>query len=75
MKTDLQILTQLKKLEPNKKEIYTHMNRILTITYWDDYFIVCSPSNDNANKFNIDKLSEVLEKIKPYKLVETYDNK
>lgn len=74
MVNDLQILAQLKKLGATKKEIYTYMNRVITLTYWNDYFIVCSPSNDQTSKFNIDKLSDVLEKIKPYKLDNTYVN-
>lgn len=75
MTNDLAILAQLKKLGATKKEFYTYMNRVITLTYWNDFFIVCSPSNDNASKFNIDKLSEVLEKIKPYKLDKTYYEK
>lgn len=74
MTNDLAILAQLKKLGATKKEFYTYMNRVITLTYWNDFFIVCSPSNDNASKFHIDKLSEVLEKIKPYKLDRTYVN-
>lgn len=74
MTNDLQILAQLKKLGATKKEFYTFMNRLITITYWNDFFIVCSPSNDQTSKFPIDKLSEVLEKIKPYKLDSTYVN-
>jgi hypothetical protein len=72
--TELTILAQLNRLGANKKEVYTYLNRVITITYWNDYFVICSPSNDKASKFPISQINIMLDKIKPYQLVETYHN-
>jgi hypothetical protein len=66
----------INKLGANQKKIFTHGKNIITLTIWNDCFVVYSEQKEVAKKFDITHLDSFLKYAeKNYNLVETYNYK
>ena len=57
-----------------KKEIYALKGRIITVSYFESFFIVCDVDNDKAYKYSNELLPAIKEKyFHTMNLQETYN--
>lgn len=59
-----------------KKEIYALRGKIITVSYFESFFIVCDIDNNKASKYSNELLPEIKEKyLCKMSLQETYNYK
>lgn len=73
-KEETMIANLTNQLGAIKKEIYALKGRIITVSYFESFFIVCDVDNNKASKYSNELLPEIQEKyLSKLNLQETYN--